>query len=119
MFESYKFIDCSRNKKTNIYIYTYEIIDSSFINKIDIATEVTSQVGEAECAAVIKIYESKKLNVVKNLFLLNLYICKDYNYKMNDLLYYQKQFMNKYYNVNYDKYYDDLVKYTDRMIILC
>ena len=76
-------------------------------------------------AAVIKEYESRNYNhqeIISNLFLLNMFILKKWWYKdFNQILEYQHEYLiKKYYpesNFN-EKYYDDLVKYTKKMMVI-
>ncbi len=120
MFQEYKYIRHVYNGNINKHIYTYEIIDSNFIHQAITETVAPVPVIASDSAAflVIKTYESKKLDVIPNLFLCNLYFCKKYDWKMDTVLMYQKLYINKYYGVNFNKYYNDLVKYTNKMMVL-
>ncbi len=121
MFQSYRCINYTIDHKKDKFIYTYEIIDSDFSHQINIWSSIKGSAGLGAAlgtVATIETYDSKNLDVVKNLFLFNLYICKEYNYKMNTLFFYQRKYINKYYDVDFNKYYDDLVKYTNKMMVI-
>ncbi len=122
MFQTYQYKDISIINQTNTRIYVCEIIDSDFNHQIKIIEKypliISDPVPLAIACAIIKTYESKNLDVVKNLFLLNLYICKKYGDEMHYLLCHQKRYINKYYDVDFNKYYDDLVNYTNKMMVI-
>ncbi len=131
MFKSIEFIDATYNVINNLYLYEYKIIDSDFVSITLIsiapapAPHIVSREEVRTAGAVIKEYESRNYThqeIIGNLFLLNMFILKKYHYyNINDILSFQSHYLTKdyYHEINYRKYYDDLVKYTKKMTILC
>jgi len=134
MFQSIKYLSHTHDNKTKLFNFHYEITDSDFISTsyavVQAATPtnltwIAAAEGAAAPSVLIKTYESKNYThqeIISNLFLLNMFILKKYHYNnINDILSYQSHYLIKdyYHEINYRKYYDDLVKYTKKMTILC
>jgi len=117
MFQSI-YLNYTYDSKTTLYYYHYEITDSDFISNSSVTAGV---------AGLIKEYESRKYDhkeIIKNLFLLNMFLLKENYYwfnNINEILEYQNECLIKEYypesNFN-EKYYDDLVKYTNKMMVI-
>ncbi len=81
--------------------------------------------GAVAASVVIKEYKNRNYNhqeIISNLFLLNIFILKENWYNsINKILKYQNTYLTKEYypEINFhEKYYDDLVKYTNKMMVL-
>ncbi len=129
MFQSIKYVNCIYDNKTDLYHHGYEITDSDFISNSPASSVVpswwsTSSVA-SPLAALIKEYERRKYahqEIIKNLFLLNMFLLKEnWYYNMNEILQHQNTYLTSehYLKSNFhEKYYDDLVKYTKKMMVI-
>ncbi len=128
MFQSIIYINCTYDNKTKLYHYSYEITDSDFISNSPVAeAPAAAAVGVADAAVLIKEYESRKYDhkeIIKNLFLLNMFLLKENCYWYNniyEILKYQNTYLTKEYYPEsnfHENYYDDLVKYTKKMMVI-
>ncbi len=130
MFQSIEYLNYTYDNKNKLYHHSYKITDSDFISNSTIpaareaAVGTTAEVGDA--AAIIKTYENRNYahqEIIKNLFLLNMFLLKEnwYVYNINQILEYQNKYLTKEYypEINFnEKYYNDLVNYTDKMMVL-
>jgi len=138
MFQSIKYVSCIYDNKTNLYHYHYTLTDSDFVSYSYVSINEAGALGSSPLgvAAVratstaiflIKQYENRNYNheeVMKNLFLLNMFLLKQkffqYN-NINEVLEYQNKYLIKdYYPESnfHEKYYKDLVKYTNKMMVI-
>ena len=125
MFQSIKYIVSKYNNETKLYHYHYEITDSDFICTSVVVAARRRRRAVPAAAAVIKEYESKKYDhkeIISNLFLLNMFLLKKWKLEdLNQILEHQHKYLTKKYypesNFN-EKYYDGLVKYTNKMMVI-
>ncbi len=125
MFQSIKYINCIYDNKYKLHHYCYEITDSDFISNSLVAVTGSDLMVQKEAAAVIKEYESRKYThqeIISNLFLLNMFMLKQNWYNnMSEILEYQNKYLSRkhYATSNFnEKYYNDLVKYTKKMMVI-
>ncbi len=128
MFQSIKYLNYAYDSKTKLYHYNYEITDSDFISNSSVTVTAMLAAGSvAKAATLIKTYESKNYThqeIISNLFLLNMVMLKENCYwynNLNEILKYQNTYLTKEYYPEsnfHEKYYDDLVKYTNKIIVI-
>ncbi len=134
MFQSIKYLSHTHDNKTKLFNFHYEITDSDFISTsyavVQAATPtnltwIAAAEGAAAPSVLIKTYESKNYThqeIIGNLFLLNLCLLKQKWYdNIKQILEYQNTYLTKEYYPEsnfHEKYYDDLVKYTNKMMVL-
>ncbi len=125
MFQSI-YLNYTYDSKTTLYYYHYEITDSDFISNSSVTAGVAATAA-AGAAGLIKEYESRKYDhkeIIKNLFLLNMFLLKENYYwfnNINEILEYQNECLTKEYYPEsnfHENYYDDLVKYTNKMMVI-
>ncbi len=128
MFKSIKYLNHTYDNKTNLYYYYYEITNSDFISNSSEAVTAPAAavtVAAGSTVAVIKEYENRNYDhqeIIKNLFLLNMFmINQNWFNNINEILEYQNESLTKEYYPEsnfHENYYDDLVKYSKKMMVI-
>lgn len=107
MFKSIEYITCTYNNKTDKYNYYYHLKDSDF--ECDISVSAPSLV-RAEVVAGATEYHKRGLDVVKNIYLLNLYLQKGRysNLSFIQILDYQNKYIDKYCPIDGISFSEDI-----------
>ena len=129
MFKSIVYIDGAYDSHNSLYLYQYKIIDSDFVGITTIKVSRCAPMF-ATCdpirsvAAIIKEYQNINCSheeLIINLFLINIFILQRNWYdNMNEILSCEYSYLNKeyYHEIDFRKYYNDLVKYTKKIMVL-
>ncbi len=125
MFQSVEFIGNFINKQTDILYNKYNIIDSNFTTIIQVIGYTPSAIAKISSGSILE-YETRNYThqeIIKNLFLLNLFLIKSNKYVYTDMctaVSQQNKYIDKYFpEINFnEKYYDDLISYINKIGIL-
>ncbi len=134
MFKSYKYLGWKYDSKSKQYNFNYKIIDSEFTCESSAAITTplrATREARVKCSEAgiffvfIKEYEKRKIPVIQNLFLLNHFFLTQIGYS-NVPRQYKTHLKFLFKNIDYyfpeaqfnNKYYEDIIKYTNKMMIL-
>jgi hypothetical protein len=104
MFKSIRELDSVIPDPINKKYYTYEVIDDDFI-EVFLSPNVNNGDSEGE-EGFIELYQSKHLNVPKNLILLFIFIGKEYEWTIKEQMDWNLKF-----NKLYPQYHKEVEKY--------